>query len=109
MNKKLENGIDLELLWHSRKGNIWLSNLMCSHKRVHRANGFRTDNRLIPLLATNHSVFVIPLSSKLQERDSNGRFAGHAKDLPQSTNGTRKLVTSTGQKVLDIMLSGFQY
>lgn len=22
-NKKLENGIDLELLWHSRKGNIF--------------------------------------------------------------------------------------
>ncbi|EKX42376.1 hypothetical protein GUITHDRAFT_153599, partial [Guillardia theta CCMP2712] len=51
------------------------------------ANGFRTDN------------------SKLQERDSNGRFAGHGKDLSLNTNGTRKLVTSTGQKVV-IKLSG---
>eukprot|EP00960_Hanusia_phi_P071653 767597-Hanusia_phi.AAC.12 len=54
----------------------------------------------------HRSVVGLTLSKgKLQERDSSGRFTGHAKDLSQNTNVGRKLVTSTGQKVV-IKLSG---
>uniref|UniRef100_A0A7S0HFA9 Uncharacterized protein n=1 Tax=Hanusia phi TaxID=3032 RepID=A0A7S0HFA9_9CRYP len=65
----------------------------------------RRHRSVVGLTLSKGSIGFRADNSKLQERDSSGRFTGHAKDLSQNTNVGRKLVTSTGQKVV-IKLSG---